>query len=54
MRNCPCHAVLICSEKAKRHASQNAGQLYDSHYGGQDQYDPNYQPPREVQDCTSP
>ncbi|KAF1346082.1 hypothetical protein BDV97DRAFT_319865 [Delphinella strobiligena] len=34
-------------EKAKRQAKQNAEQLYDDHYGGQDQYDPNQQGPPE-------
>jgi hypothetical protein len=27
-------------ERAKHQAKQRAEQLYDSHYGGQDQYDP--------------
>ncbi|KAI4591528.1 hypothetical protein LQW54_010041 [Pestalotiopsis sp. IQ-011] len=31
----------IDREKAKRHAKQQAEQMYDDHYGGQDQYDPN-------------
>ncbi|RFU25887.1 hypothetical protein B7463_g10454, partial [Scytalidium lignicola] len=29
-------------EKAKHHAKQRAEQMYDEHYGGQDQYDPGY------------
>ncbi|KAI1468596.1 uncharacterized protein F4812DRAFT_374559 [Daldinia caldariorum] len=28
-------------EKAKHHARKQAEELYDSHYGDQDQYDPN-------------
>lgn len=31
------------SFEAKRQAKQNAEALYDQHYGGQDQYDPNAQ-----------
>jgi len=31
------------SFEAKRQAKQNAEALYDQHYGGQDQYDPNSQ-----------
>jgi hypothetical protein len=27
--------------QAKRHAQENAAGLYDDHYGGADQYDPN-------------
>ncbi|CZT21254.1 related to CipC-like antibiotic response protein [Ramularia collo-cygni] len=38
-------ADYIDREKAKRHAKQNAEELYDSHYGGNDQYDPNQQGP---------
>jgi hypothetical protein len=30
-------ADYIDREKAKRHAKQNAEQLYDQHYGGNDQ-----------------
>ncbi|KAI9658713.1 MAG: hypothetical protein M1821_002273 [Bathelium mastoideum] len=29
-------------EKAKHQARENAEQMYDDHYGGQDQYDPGY------------
>ncbi|KAI1322525.1 hypothetical protein F5Y16DRAFT_38771 [Xylariaceae sp. FL0255] len=34
---------FIDREEAKRHARKNAEQLYDQHYGDQDQYDPNSQ-----------
>jgi hypothetical protein len=30
----------VDSEKAKRHARDNVENMYDEHYGGQDQYDP--------------
>lgn len=44
-------ADYIDREKAKRQAKQNAEQLYDQHYGGQDQYDPNQQePPRHLRE----
>ena len=43
-------ADYIDRERAKRDAQQNAEQLYDSHYGGQDQYDPNMDPPQNIQD----
>jgi hypothetical protein len=36
-------ADYIDREKAKRDAQDNASQMYDDHYGGQDQYDPNQQ-----------
>lgn len=36
-------ADWIDREEAKRHAQRNAEQMYDQHYGGQDQYDPNSQ-----------
>ena len=32
-------------EKAKHEARRNAEHMYDEHYGGQDQYDPNQQAP---------
>jgi hypothetical protein len=38
-------ADYIDREKAKRDARRNAEELYDQHYGGQDQYDPNQQAP---------
>ena len=38
-------ADYIDRERAKRDARQNAEQLYDQHYGDQDQYDPNQQQP---------
>jgi hypothetical protein len=34
---------FIDREKAKHDARENASALYDDHYGGQDQYDPNQQ-----------
>ncbi|KAF2153413.1 hypothetical protein K461DRAFT_278224 [Myriangium duriaei CBS 260.36] len=41
-------------EKAKRHARQNAEQMYDDHYGQYDQYDPNQQqPPRHIRETFS-
>jgi hypothetical protein len=36
-------ADYIDREKAKRDAQNHAGQMYDDHYGGQDQYDPSQQ-----------
>ncbi len=30
----------IDREKAKHHAKKQAEELYDQHYGGQDEYDP--------------
>lgn len=39
----------IDAEKAKHHAKKQAEQLYDDHYGGQDQYNPNYNAPPQVQ-----
>jgi len=37
-------------ERAKHQAKENVQGLYDNHYGGQDQYDPNQQaPPQQVQ-----
>lgn len=38
-------ADYIDRERAKREAGQRAQQLYDQHYGGYDQYDPNQQQP---------
>ncbi|KAI1376649.1 hypothetical protein F4677DRAFT_445442 [Hypoxylon crocopeplum] len=32
---------FVDREKAKRHAKQQAEQMYDNQYGDQDQYDPN-------------
>jgi len=40
-------ADFVDREKAKRHARESTEQMYDDHYGGQDQYDPNSQPPPE-------
>lgn len=40
-------ADYIDRERAKRDARQNAEQMYDDHYGQQDQYDPNSQQPPE-------
>jgi len=38
-------------ERAKHEAKQRANQMYDDHYGNQDQYDPNQQGPhRDLQD----
>jgi len=34
-------------EKAKHEGKQRAEQMYDQHYGGQDQYDPNNQAPSQ-------
>ncbi|KAE9364892.1 hypothetical protein N431DRAFT_355254 [Stipitochalara longipes BDJ] len=36
---------FIDREKAKHHAKENVENLYDQHYGDQDQYDPNNQGP---------
>jgi len=43
-------ADYIDREKAKRQAKQNAEQLYDQHYGGEDQYDPSYGRPQHIND----
>jgi hypothetical protein len=44
-------ADYIDREKAKHQAKRQAEQLYDSHYGGNDQYDPSQQgPPRDLQE----
>lgn len=44
-------ADYIDREKAKRQARERSEELYDSHYGDQDQYDPNQQePPRHVKE----
>ena len=38
-------------EKAKHHAKKRAEDLYDDHYGGADQYDPNqYDRPQHIRD----
>ncbi|KAK9383545.1 uncharacterized protein V2V93DRAFT_362083 [Kockiozyma suomiensis] len=38
-------------EKAKRHAQQQVEQMYNSHYGGDQNYDPQSRPPpREIQE----
>lgn len=37
-------------EKAKRHARENAENMYDQHYGQDDQYDPNREPPRHIRE----
>ena len=31
---------FVDRERAKHHAKKQAEQLYDEHYGGQEQYDP--------------
>ncbi|OTB07680.1 hypothetical protein M426DRAFT_71477 [Hypoxylon sp. CI-4A] len=36
---------FVDREKAKRHARQQAEELYDNHYGDMDQFDPNQRPP---------
>lgn len=43
-------ADWIDREKAKHQAKQNAEQLYDQHYGGRDEYRPEYGAPDHVQD----
>ena len=43
-------ADYIDREKAKHEAKNRAVDLYDQHYGGQDQYDPSYGPPQHIQD----
>lgn len=44
-------ADYIDREKAKHQAKRQAEELYDSHYGGNDQYDPSQQgPPRDLQE----
>ncbi|GIZ47283.1 hypothetical protein CKM354_001037900 [Cercospora kikuchii] len=44
-------ADYIDREKAKRQARENAEQMYDQHYGDNDQYDPNQQePPRHLRE----
>lgn len=40
-------ADWIDREEATRHAKKNAAEMYDQHYGGQDQYDPNQQQQHE-------
>ena len=40
----------IDRERAKRQAEEHARNMYDQHYGGEDQYDPNNRdPPQEFQ-----
>jgi hypothetical protein len=46
--------LIVRREEAKRKAKKNGEHLYDSHYGQQDQYDPNYGPPQQVRGCTFP
>jgi hypothetical protein len=36
-------------ERAKHSAKKRADEMYDDHYGGQDQYDPNQPPPGRLQ-----
>ncbi|EME42845.1 hypothetical protein DOTSEDRAFT_72329 [Dothistroma septosporum NZE10] len=36
-------------QKAKREAENRSRDLYDQHYGDQDQYDPNSQPPQHLE-----
>ncbi|KAK4501723.1 hypothetical protein PRZ48_007532 [Zasmidium cellare] len=43
-------ADYIDREKAKHEAKRRSEELYDQHYGGQDQYDPNQGPPQHIQD----
>lgn len=38
-------ADWIDRERAQHEAKQRAEEMYDSHYGGQDGYDPNYGSP---------
>jgi hypothetical protein len=38
-------ADYIDRERAKHEAKKSAEKMYDDHYGGQDQYDPNQQAP---------
>ncbi|KAL1297535.1 hypothetical protein AAFC00_006107 [Neodothiora populina] len=41
---------FVDREKAKRDAQQQAGDMYDDHYGGSDRYDPSNQgPPEQLQ-----
>ncbi|KAI5365087.1 hypothetical protein Slin15195_G046240 [Septoria linicola] len=48
-------ADYIDREKAKRQAQKNAEDMYDQHYGDQDQYDPNQQePPRHLREHFNP
>lgn len=43
-------ADFIDREEAKRQAKKNAEEMYDSHYGGQDQYDPSRDAPGHIED----
>ncbi|CEJ89554.1 Putative CipC protein [[Torrubiella] hemipterigena] len=43
-------ADFIDREEAKRQAKKNAEEMYDSHYGNQDQYDPNQAAPGHIED----
>ncbi|KXL47632.1 hypothetical protein M433DRAFT_63930, partial [Acidomyces richmondensis BFW] len=47
-------ADYIDRERAKRQARERAEQMYDQHYGGYDQYDPNQAPPQALQDQFGP
>ena len=40
-------ADYIDRERAKHEAKKNAEHMYDQHYGGEDNYDPNRQRPNE-------
>ena len=40
-------ADYIDRERAKHQARNNAQDLYDQHYGGQEQYDPNQMRPHD-------
>ena len=42
---------FVDKERAKHEAKKKANQLYDQHYGGQDNYDPNNtEPPQQLQE----
>jgi hypothetical protein len=43
-------ADYIDRERAKREARNRSEELYDQHYGNNDQYDPNQEPPRHVKE----
>jgi hypothetical protein len=39
---------FVDRERSKHEAKKRAEQLYDDHYGGQDQYDPGNAPPQHL------
>lgn len=43
-------ADFIDREEAKRKAQRNVEEMYDSHYGNQEQYDPNQSAPGHIED----